>query len=154
MTNSIQPSLLLTLATSPIKCAVLVLVKKSFNLFLTSLVNYFKQICFLEYPSGCDTYYGPHDTSCLATLWSNVGCLAEGTKYPDKLSSAEVDSLTGIGLRWDRLDICIIKLSCNQIQHSCWSLVLWFLEILNFPYILSYQNWWNLMNDAFLIQDC
>lgn len=56
-----------------------------------------------EYPTGCETYYGPYSVACLTSIWSSVKCFREGTGSPDKLSSSVISSYTGLGLRFEIL---------------------------------------------------
>ncbi|XP_077971809.1 uncharacterized protein LOC144425906 [Styela clava] len=58
-------------------------------------------LCFgLEYPSGCNLYYGPYSVSCLETIWISVKCLPEGSEFPTKLTVQKIDSFNGMGLRF------------------------------------------------------
>ena len=52
-----------------------------------------------EYPENCTKYYGPHPFECLETMWEDVNCLHEGTKYPFKLTSSEKNDFDEMNLR-------------------------------------------------------
>lgn len=56
--------------------------------------------CCTEYPPGCSTYHGPFSVECLTSMWHNATCIAEGTKFPPKLNSTEIDAFTGMGLEF------------------------------------------------------
>lgn len=58
------------------------------------------KIFLTDFPGTCPTYNGPHSVECLKSVWSSVGCLAEGEKYPDKLSSTEEGALTSLTFRF------------------------------------------------------
>ncbi|XP_077971333.1 uncharacterized protein LOC120346548 [Styela clava] len=71
-----------------------------------------QKYCFgTEYPTHCSKYYGPHSMECLNTMWISAQCLAEGTKYPEKLSSAEKQRL-------DDMDIRAIIKEFNDLKAS------------------------------------
>nr|XP_039270628.1 uncharacterized protein LOC120345301 [Styela clava] len=56
--------------------------------------------CFgMEYFEKCTKYYGPHLRGCLETVWSLVTCIKEGTKYPTKLSTNEINYHDDLNLR-------------------------------------------------------
>ncbi|XP_078487544.1 uncharacterized protein LOC144745384 [Ciona intestinalis] len=54
----------------------------------------------LVYPDKCDSYDGPHTVGCLTTIWEEVGCKIEGLRYPGVLTSADVDALKILSLRY------------------------------------------------------
>nr|XP_039272245.1 uncharacterized protein LOC120346544 [Styela clava] len=58
-----------------------------------------QNFCFgMAYPKHCDEYYGPYIIDCLKTIWEMVRCLPDGSKFPPKLDSAEIDGFNGMGL--------------------------------------------------------
>lgn len=56
-----------------------------------------------DLPNTCPTYNGPHSKDCLKTVWIAVGCLPEGEKFPDKLISSELKSLSSMTYRLIKL---------------------------------------------------
>lgn len=52
------------------------------------------------YPDGCVRYYGSHPIECLETIWIDASCVAEGTRYPNKLSSLELSRIDDLNLRY------------------------------------------------------
>nr|XP_039272246.1 uncharacterized protein LOC120346545 [Styela clava] len=58
-----------------------------------------QNFCFgMAYPKHCNEYYGPYIIDCLKTIWEMVRCLPDGSKFPSKLDSAEIDGFNGMGL--------------------------------------------------------
>ncbi|XP_039272238.2 uncharacterized protein LOC120346537 [Styela clava] len=53
----------------------------------------------ISYPTNCVNYYGPHSIECLKTIWLSVKCLEDGTKYPEKISTAEVARIDKLNIR-------------------------------------------------------
>ena len=53
----------------------------------------------VAYPDNCVTYYGPHTTECLETMWYAVNCLQEGTKHISKLTNEEIQILDHMDLK-------------------------------------------------------
>jgi len=44
---------------------------------------------FLAFPSGCNTFRGPHPDVCLATVFVTAGCIEDGLHYPTNLPANE-----------------------------------------------------------------
>ena len=51
---------------------------------------------YLDFPSECRHYFGPHSVSCLLALWNNSECSERGAEHPYNLDvgrKAEFDSM-------------------------------------------------------------
>lgn len=57
----------------------------------------------LEYPRHCMSYFGPHSSDCLDTIWKEDGCLVESSHSPNKLPSDNFTELASKSLRQDLL---------------------------------------------------
>lgn len=68
-------------------------------------------LTFADLPDTCPTYNGPHSIDCLKTVWSLVGCLPEGKKFPDNLFASEIASLAALTYRL----IVISILTCKNV---------------------------------------
>jgi len=69
---------------------------------------------FVEFPRGCDSYYGPHTMQCLRSLWSKSECLNQGWFQPDNITY-EKQLWNKLNLRYDsaRLSMYIWVKSYN-----------------------------------------
>ncbi|XP_077971340.1 uncharacterized protein LOC144425696 [Styela clava] len=54
---------------------------------------------FVVYPANCTNYYGPHSIDCLKTIWLSAECLEEGSKYPSKRDSSDLERLDALNIR-------------------------------------------------------
>nr|XP_039272237.1 uncharacterized protein LOC120346536 [Styela clava] len=53
----------------------------------------------IVYPANCTNYYGPHSIDCLKTIWFSAECLEEGSKYPSKRDSSDLERLDALNIR-------------------------------------------------------
>nr|XP_039272236.1 uncharacterized protein LOC120346535 [Styela clava] len=53
----------------------------------------------IAYPANCTNYYGPHSIDCLKTIWLSAKCLEEGSKYPSKRDSSDLERLDALNIR-------------------------------------------------------
>ncbi|CAK8694061.1 unnamed protein product [Clavelina lepadiformis] len=53
----------------------------------------------IVFPDNCTSYYGPHSPDCLKEIWEEKGCVKEGHKFADNLTSGENATLTSMNLR-------------------------------------------------------
>ncbi|XP_077971341.1 uncharacterized protein LOC144425697 [Styela clava] len=53
----------------------------------------------MVFPANCTNYYGPHPIDCLETIWLSVKCLAQGSKYPEKRDTADLNRLDTFDIR-------------------------------------------------------
>lgn len=44
----------------------------------------------IEYYDNCSTYYGPLPSACLLTIWTEAGCIEEGTENPAMILQSDM----------------------------------------------------------------
>jgi len=49
----------------------------------------FKFVSCTEFPFGCITFEGPHQSECKRTLWKKTGCLPDGKYNPANYNLAQ-----------------------------------------------------------------
>lgn len=71
---------------------------------------------YVDLPTTCPLFNGPHTIDCLNTVWIEVGCIKEGQKYPSKLLSSEISSLSKLKYRLN-INVTIKSLQyCQRIS--------------------------------------
>uniref|UniRef100_UPI000EF458B6 uncharacterized protein LOC113475491 n=1 Tax=Ciona intestinalis TaxID=7719 RepID=UPI000EF458B6 len=80
----------------------------------------------IDFSENCSSYYGPHSSDCLITIWEEVNCKVKGYRYPGNLTSAD-DTLQTLNLRAVRRNMEGVKSAADDgnddHQLNCYGIV-------------------------------